>query len=37
VVCPLVPSAFGAVSRYYEAFPQTSDAEVVALLGAAAS
>jgi predicted phosphoribosyltransferase len=37
VVCPLVPSAFGAVSRYYEAFPQTSDAEVVALLGAGAS
>jgi len=37
VVCPLVPSAFGAVSRYYEAFPQTSDAEVVALLGAEAS
>ena len=34
VVCPLVPDAFGAVSRYYERFPQTSDDEVVALLAA---
>jgi len=32
VVCPLVPPAFGAVSRYYRSFPQTDDAEVVALL-----
>jgi|SRR5215470_12870732 len=37
VVCPLVPHAFGAVSRYYEAFPQTSDDEVVALLAAGSS
>jgi predicted phosphoribosyltransferase len=36
VVCPLVPSAFGAVSRYYEDFPQTSDDEVVALMNKAA-
>jgi predicted phosphoribosyltransferase len=35
VVCPLAPISFGAVSRYYEAFPQTSDDEVVALLAAA--
>jgi predicted phosphoribosyltransferase len=32
VVCPLVPQHFGAVSRFYRTFPQTSDAEVVALL-----
>jgi putative phosphoribosyl transferase len=32
VVCPLVPIDFGAVSRYYAEFDQTSDAEVVALL-----
>jgi putative phosphoribosyl transferase len=32
VVCPLVPAAFGAVSRFYETFGQTSDDEVVALL-----
>jgi putative phosphoribosyl transferase len=34
VVCPLVPVGFGAVSRYYDTFPQTSDDEVVALLAA---
>ncbi len=33
VVCPLVPDEFGAVSRFYSDFPQTSDDEVVALLG----
>jgi putative phosphoribosyl transferase len=32
VVCPLVPSPFGAVSRFYRSFPQVSDDEVVALL-----
>ena len=32
VICPLVPPAFGAVSRYYDDFPQTTDDEVVALL-----
>lgn len=32
VVCPLIPPTFGAVSRFYESFPQTSDAEVAALL-----
>jgi predicted phosphoribosyltransferase len=32
VVCPLVPPDFGAVSRFYEDFPQTSDDEVTALL-----
>jgi predicted phosphoribosyltransferase len=37
VVCPLVPTAFGAVSRYYERFPQTSDDEVVALLATGSS
>jgi len=31
VVCPLVPSPFGAVSRFYRSFPQVSDGEVVAL------
>jgi predicted phosphoribosyltransferase len=35
VVCPLIPSGFGAVSRYYGDFPQTSDDEVVALLATA--
>jgi putative phosphoribosyl transferase len=34
VVCPLVPPEFGAVSRFYEDFPQTSDDEVTALLAA---
>jgi predicted phosphoribosyltransferase len=32
VVCPLVPPGFGAVSRYYDDFPQTSDEEVSELL-----
>jgi len=32
VVCPLVPSHFGAVSRFYRSFPQTSEDEVAALL-----
>jgi putative phosphoribosyl transferase len=32
VVCPLVPSQFGAVSRFYRSFPQVSDDEVVVLL-----
>jgi predicted phosphoribosyltransferase len=32
VICPLVPPAFGAVSRYYDSFPQTTDAEVADLL-----
>lgn len=32
VICPLVPQTFGAVSRFYDQFPQTSDDEVVALL-----
>ena len=32
VVCPLRPAAFGAVSAYYDSFPQTSDREVTALL-----
>lgn len=35
VVCPLVPPTFGAVSRFYDQFPQTTDDEVVALLNAA--
>jgi putative phosphoribosyl transferase len=35
VVCPLVPPEFGAVSRFYRDFPQTSDDEVTALLAAA--
>ncbi|MBX6749046.1 MAG: phosphoribosyltransferase [Micromonosporaceae bacterium] len=34
VVCPLAPPDFGAVSRFYQHFPQTSDEEVVALLAA---
>jgi putative phosphoribosyl transferase len=33
VVCPLQPRDFGAVSRWYDRFPQVSDAEVTALLG----
>lgn len=32
VVCPLVPERFGAVSRSYETFTQTTDDEVVELL-----
>jgi len=32
VVCPLIPPDFGAVSRYYDRFPQITDAEVTALL-----
>jgi predicted phosphoribosyltransferase len=35
VVCPLIPEGFGAVSRFYDRFPQTTDDEVVALLAAA--
>jgi putative phosphoribosyl transferase len=35
VVCPLVPPDFGAVSQFYQDFPQTSDDEVTALLAAA--
>jgi predicted phosphoribosyltransferase len=33
VVCPLVPTLFRAVSRYYDRFGQVSDDEVIALLG----
>lgn len=33
VLCPLVPPDFSAVSRYYDSFPQVSDAEVRALAG----
>ncbi len=32
VVCPLVPTVFGAVSRFYDHFSQTTDDEVVWLL-----
>lgn len=32
VVCPQVPPDFGAVSRYYARFDQTSDREVIHLL-----
>lgn len=32
VVCPLSPRDFGAVSRYYDRFPQVTDDQVVALL-----
>jgi putative phosphoribosyl transferase len=32
VVCPVIPEQFGAVSRFYRSFAQTTDAEVVALL-----
>jgi putative phosphoribosyl transferase len=35
VVVPMVPPDFGAVSRFYQDFPQTSDDEVTALLAAA--
>jgi predicted phosphoribosyltransferase len=35
VVVPLVPPDFGAVSRFYQDFPQTSDDEVTALLAKA--
>lgn len=34
LVCPLVPASFGAVSRFYSDFPQTTDEEVVAALPA---
>jgi predicted phosphoribosyltransferase len=34
VICPLRPTEFGSVSRFYQSFPQTSDDEVVALLEA---
>jgi putative phosphoribosyl transferase len=34
VVCPLVPPDFGAVSRFYQDFPQTTDDQVTALLAA---
>jgi putative phosphoribosyl transferase len=34
VVCPLAPSSFGAVSRYYADFHQVTDAEVARLLAA---
>jgi putative phosphoribosyl transferase len=33
VVCPYVPSVFGSVSRFYDAFPQIRDDEVIALVG----
>jgi putative phosphoribosyl transferase len=36
VVCPLVPTEFGAVSRYYDDFRQVDDDEVVALLATGA-
>ncbi|MBF6593615.1 MAG: phosphoribosyltransferase [Thermaceae bacterium] len=32
VVCPLVPTDFGAVGEWYQDFPQTSDEEVLAAL-----
>jgi predicted phosphoribosyltransferase len=32
VVCPLLPTQFGAVSRYYDDFGQVSDADVIRLL-----
>jgi predicted phosphoribosyltransferase len=32
VICPLIPEPFGAVSRWYDAFGQTTDDEVIALL-----
>jgi predicted phosphoribosyltransferase len=35
VVCPWEPADFGAVSRFYENFPQTTDEEVTALLARA--
>jgi predicted phosphoribosyltransferase len=33
VICPIVPDQFGAVSRFYGSFPQTTDEEVVRLVG----
>jgi predicted phosphoribosyltransferase len=33
VICPIVPDLFGAVSRFYGSFPQTTDDEVVRLVG----
>jgi putative phosphoribosyl transferase len=36
MVCPLVPVAFGAVSRYFDSFEQVTDDTVVALLAEAA-
>lgn len=35
VICPLVPPSFTAVGSWYEAFPQTEDDEVRALLAVA--
>ena len=32
VICPLIPPSFGAVSRFYRDFPQTTDEEVSTLL-----
>jgi putative phosphoribosyl transferase len=32
VVCPLIPPHFDAVSRFYQHFGQTTDAEVISLL-----
>lgn len=32
VICPLIPENFEAVGEWYEDFPQTSDAEVLAAL-----
>src|SRR4051812_40642026 len=32
VICPLQPDDFGAVSRWYDRFPQVTDAEVARLL-----
>lgn len=34
MVCPLVPADFDAVGRFYNAFPQISDEEVIELLSA---
>ncbi len=33
IVCPMQPDRFRAVGESYDSFPQTSDAEVIALLG----
>lgn len=35
LVCPLVPSTFMSVSRFYRDFPQTSDEEVLTILSVA--
>jgi putative phosphoribosyl transferase len=35
VICPMAPADFGAVSRYYDRFEQTTDDEVSELLQAA--